>query len=672
MISRYAVGLTAAAAALVLAGTRLARLLRLIASGTSAPGRTRGWAQSLRAEVREVIFQTRLLRWTVPGIAHAVVFWGFVVLLLTIVEAAGELFSPAFAIPGIGHLAVIGLLEDATACAVLIGVGVFAVLRMTGSPSRRGRTSRFYGSHTGAAWLVLAGIALVIVTLLVYRGAAANTGDLPYGSWAFASHGIADAFRSLGGSTNRTIETVFLDANVVVICAFLIFVTYSKHLHIFLAPFNVAFARHPRALGALGSTLDMDPELLSENSSFGVGTIAEFTWKQLLDFATCTECGRCQSRCPAWATGKALSPKLLVMGLRDEMLSSNTKGAGLVPPFRSLVPTVIEPEVLWACTTCGACVEECPVDIEHVDAIVDMRRHEVLMKAVFPSEAAAMLRRIETRGDPFGLGPQSRLEWTDGLGFDVPIAADTMPEDAEYLFWVGCAGALDERARRTTRAIATLLHRAGVGFAVLGPRETCTGDPARRLGNEYLFQTQARQVIDTMDDARVRKVVASCPHCFNTIANEYPDLGGSYEVLHHTELLARLIGDGRLESGRLEESVTYHDPCYLGRHNRVFDEPRSVIDALDGIERFEMGRNRENAFCCGAGGARMWMEEDSGGRINANRAEEAIATGAAIVGTACPYCLVMLDDAMKARGDEAIEVLDVAQLLERATRRTTD
>jgi Fe-S oxidoreductase len=283
-----------------------------------------------------------------------------------------------------------------------------------------------------------------------------------------------------------------------------------------------------------------------------------------------------------------------------------------------------------------------------------------------------MLRRIETRGDPFGLGAQSRLEWTEGLDFDVPVVTDTMPDDAEYLFWVGCAGALDERARHTTRAIATLLRRAGVGFAVLGPRETCTGDPARRLGNEYLFQTQAQQVIDTMDNARVRKVVASCPHCFNTIANEYPDLGGSYEVLHHTELLSRLIADGRLESGHLDTSVTYHDPCYLGRHNRVFDEPRSVIDALDGTERFEMGRNREGAFCCGAGGARMWMEEDSGERVNANRAEEAIATGAAIVGTACPYCLVMLHDAMTARGDEGIEVLDVAQLLERATRRATD
>ena len=686
MLSRYPIGMAVAVLALAVAGARMLRLFRLLGAGAPAPGRTTGWLGRARKELREVVGQQRLLRWTVPGIAHALTFWGFMVLLLTIVEAIGDLFSPTFALPLIGHSAFVGFVEDFFACAVLASLVVFVVIRWREDPRRIDRRSRFFGSHTTAAWIVLGGIAAVMVTLLLYRAAQTNTGDFPYGWWAFASHGLGRALRPLGYGANRTLETVFVDLNVGVIFGFLVFVAYSKHLHIFLAPLNVAFSRQPRALGPLGSTPDMDPEKLTEDSVFGAGKIEDLSWKQLLDLATCTECGRCQSQCPAWATGKPLSPKLLVMDLRDELLSAaprllgaratqpagdvtstgdGSKPAADAPRARALVPEVIDPDVLWSCTTCGACVEQCPVDIEHIDTIVDLRRYQVLMESEFPSEAGLMLRNIENRGDPWGLGPGKRLEWTGGLDFEVPVVAETIPDDVEYLFWVGCAGALDERARKTTQSIARLLHRAGLSFAILGPKESCTGDPARRLGNEFLYQSQAQQNIETLRSAGVRKVITSCPHCFNSISREYPALGGDFEVIHHSQLLAHLVSDRKLAAGRFDATVTYHDPCYLGRHNRVFDEPRSVLDSVEGVQQVEMGRCREKGFCCGAGGARMWLEERHGTRINANRTDEALATGAGVVSTACPYCLIMIDDAVKSagRGDD-VSVLDVAQVLE--------
>ena len=537
MLTRYPIGLAATAVALAVAGWRLSHIFRLVASGRPAPDRLKPRANRARIELQEVVGQRRLLRWTLPGAAHAFTFWGFGVLVLTIIEAYGGLFQRNFAIPGIGHAAFIGFVEDFFACMVLVAVCVFSAIRLRSSPKRKDRASRFYGSHTATAWLTLGMIALVVITLLLYRATQSNIGDFPYGWWAFASHGLGRALRPLGVPANRMLETVFVDLNVVVIMSFLVLVVYSKHLHIFMAPLNVAFTRQPSRLGALDKTPAIDLETMDEDAIFGAGRIGHFTWKQLLDFVSCTECGRCQSQCPAWNTGKPLSPKLVVMDLRDELFRETS---------RALVPDVIADDVLWACTTCGACVEECPVDIEHVDAIIDMRRYAVMNEARFPPEAASMLRNVENRGDPWGLGAARRLEWTAGLDFEVPIVTRSIPDNIEYLFWVGCAGALDERARRTTQALARLMHRAGVSFAVLGPAESCTGDPVRRLGNEYLFQAQARRNIETLTAAGVRKVVASCPHCFNSLSKEYPSLGGNFEVIHHTQLLERLVTEGRL------------------------------------------------------------------------------------------------------------------------------
>jgi len=699
VVLRMTVGLALTAIALAVAGRRLWWLKRLAFSGQPAPERVAAVrahpGRDVETQATEVIGQRKLLKWSVPGAAHAATFWGFIVLLLTIIEAYGNLFSRTFAIPGIGHWAFIGFIEDLFAVGVLVGIATFTVIRLRNNPSREGRKSRFFGSHTRAAWVVLGMIFLVIATLLLYRGAQINTGVFPYKHGAFASEIVGHWLHPLGTGVNSVLEVVFLLGQIAVVMAFAVIVVYSKHLHIALAPLNVLFSRRPNALGPLepmrsnGKVLDFE-EADPDTDVFGLGKIEDFTWKGLLDMATCTECGRCQSQCPAWATGKPLSPKQVILDLRDHAFAKAPYLLAASDDEREKLPDdvkkeaerplvgkdggVIDPDVIWSCTNCGACVEECPVDIEHIDHIDGMRRHQVLIESAFPVEAAGMLRNLENKGDPWGMGEMRRAEWITELDFEIPVVDGTIGPEIEYLFWVGCAGALEDRAKKTTKAIATLLHTAGVKFAVLGPAETCTGDPARRIGNEFVFSMLAQQNVETLNEAGAKKVVASCPHCFNTISREYPQLGGNYEVIHHTQLLARLVAEGRLQPvTAVEEKLTYHDPCFLGRHNKVYTPPREILDAVPGVEATEMHRCKERGFCCGAGGARMWMEERIGKRINTERIEEALALEPDTISTACPYCLVMLGDAVAAKkssGDapDTLEVVDVAQLLARSVR----
>jgi Fe-S oxidoreductase len=698
---RIIIGLVVTAVAVVLASRRLWWLCRLGRAGQRAPERVQAVrehpARDAGVQASEVFGQRKLLKWSVPGVAHFLTFWGFIVLILTIIEAYGDLFSAAFAIPGIGHWAWVGFVEDLFAVGVLAGIVTFAVIRLRASPKREGRASRFDGSHTGAAWLVLFLIFLVIATLLIYRGAQINTGDFPYAHGAFASQIVGHWLAPAGVGANKALETTFILLQLAVILGFGVFVTYSKHLHIALAPVNVLFSRRPDGLGALqpmrsgGKVLDFE-EADPDTDVFGRGKIEDFTWKGMLDMATCTECGRCQSQCPAWLTGKPLSPKMLMLDLRDHafakapyLLAASEEARQKLPDAvkaeagRPLVGDeasngVIDPDVLWSCTNCGACVEECPVDIEHIDHISDLRRHQVLIESAFPAEASSMLKNLENTGDPGGMGGARRREGAEGLGFEVPVVDGTIGAGVEYLFWVGCAGALEDRARKTTRAVAELLHTAGVSFAVLGPAETCTGDPARRIGNEFVYSMLAGQNIATLNEAGARKIVASCPHCFNTLANEYPQLGGDYEVIHHTQLLARLVAEGKLTPVTpVEEKITYHDPCFLGRHNRIFTAPREIMERVPGVQAQEMHRCKERGFCCGAGGARMWMEERIGKRINTERIDEALGTNPDTISTGCPYCLVMLGDAVSAKqssgaAKESLEVVDVAQILVRSVR----
>ncbi len=691
-------GLLMLVATAVIAGRRLWWLNRLIRSGQPAVGRTDEPAVRLQAEVVEVVGQRKLLSWTIPGLAHAFAFWGFCVLGLTIIEAFGALVDRNFSIPVIDQWAWIPFVEDFFAVMVLVALVVFTVIRIMQNPHKLGRASRFYGSHTGAAWLVLFMIFNVIWTLLLYRGAQVNTGNFPYPTqWAFASNWVAGILPA-GEEANEAIETLGLVLNIGVILGFMVLVVYSKHLHIFMAPMNVAFSRRPDALGPLlpmysGTTL-IDFEDPGEDDIFGRGKIEDFTWKGLLDFSTCTECGRCQSQCPAWNTEKPLSPKLLIMELRDHAfakapyLLATEEERGQLPeavraeaerPLVALLEDggVITPDILWSCTSCGACVQQCPVDIEHVDHIMDMRRYQVMIESSFPAELNGLFKNLENKGNPWGMNASGRNTWISEVDFPVRVfgadSEEKLPDDVEWLLWVGCAGAFEDRAKRTTKATAELLHLAGIDFMVLGDGETCTGDPARRSGNEFLFQMLAQANVEVLNEIGVKKIVTTCPHCLNTLGREYPQLGGHYEVVHHTQLLNRLVRDKRLTPlAAVEEKITYHDPCYLGRHNKVYSPPRELIESLPGLTLTEMPRNRERSFCCGAGGARMWMEENLGSRVNVNRTEEALATGAETVAVGCPFCRVMISDGVTGIQQdgraEGVEVMDVAQLLLRSIK----
>ncbi|HLY48477.1 MAG TPA: (Fe-S)-binding protein [Solirubrobacteraceae bacterium] len=627
--------------------TRIAFLWTLIRAAP-AVDRPREIPRRLRNEATIVLGQRKLLQRAAPGLAHAFIFWGFLVLLPSILIAMIGAVDKHATLPWLGHQGWYALLQDIFAVLVLIGVVAALWIRKVQRPER------FRGSHLGEADLILALIATVAATLLLWHATriALGLNEWPR-AWAPVSNALSHLFAR--DAATRILERVFVWAHVLTILAFLAYLPRSKHLHIFTAAINVWLGR-TRSRGRLEPLHFEDPDVPEEDLRFGAGTIADLNVKELLDTFTCTECGRCQDACPAYATGKVLSPKLVIMGLRDQVLAQDSG---------PLVPAAVPEESVWDCVTCGACVQACPVSIEHIDHIVDLRRHLVMVDASFPSEAEPMLRDIERASNPWGRAQSERADWATPLGVRVLEPGDPAPE---YIYWVGCAASFDERAQRSAVSLAKLLQAAEVDFAILGPRESCTGDPARRIGNEYVFQAFAEQNVEVLTDAGVQKVVTACPHCFNTLANEYPDFGAHLDVVHHTELLAELVREGRLAPQGAGGTITYHDSCYLARHNDVLEAPRELVAAVG--TPVEMERSGRQTFCCGAGGAHMWMEERAQ-PINVERVRQAGATGAETLAVACPFCTVMLDDGVQ-DSDSALRVADVATLLAEAVEGQTD
>ncbi|MCW2783532.1 MAG: protein of unknown function cysteine-rich region domain protein, partial [Marmoricola sp.] len=707
-------GLILNAVILPFALKRIVFLFRLITSGKPAPDRIVGVTsrlnKALKNQLVEVLGQKKLLKWSVPGIAHAFVMYAFLILATVYVEAYAVLLSTK----SNAHFLIfnswgpLGFLQDLIGVLCLVGLAIFALIRFKNQPAKLGRKSRFKGSHTTGAWIVLIMIFNVIWSMFLFRGAGEATGNLRYGKWAFASYGVGKLFNGMSDNALSYLEGIGLMLHIGIMLVFLIIVLNSKHLHIFIAPINIMFKRpdSPVALGAVkpmmanGKPVHLeDIDEMDEDTVLGIGSIEDFSWKGLLDMASCTECGRCQSQCPAWNTEKPLSPKMLIMGLRDHaftkapyLLADSEEARTALPAAvlaeaeRPLVGVsegeyawhpdggaIIDNDVLWSCTNCGACVNQCPVDIEHVDHIVDMRRYQVLVEANFPAELNGLFKGLENKGNPWNMNPNARMEWAQGLDFDVKVVGEDVQDltEVDWLFWVGCAGAYEDRAKKTTRAVAELLDMAGVSFAVLGNGETCTGDAARRAGNEFVFQALASANIETFKEHKVKKVVSTCAHCFNTLKNEYSEFGIELEVVHHTQLLNRLVREKKLTPVAAPgptRKITYHDPCFLGRHNQVYSPPRELLEIIPGSEFTEMPRNAERSFCCGAGGARMWMEETIGERINVNRTVEAVETGADQIAVGCPFCRTMLEDGLTSEQDagragENVEVLDVAQLL---------
>ncbi|MGC0363794.1 Fe-S oxidoreductase [Rhodococcus sp. 27YEA15] len=713
----------------VLAVRSIVRTIRL---GQPAPDRFWPFLPRLATMVKEFAAHTRMVKFRTVGWAHWLIMIGFMIGFVTVFQAQGQIFSPTFTWPWVGNTLVYHLFDELLALGTIIGALTLITIRQLNHPRLPARLSRFGGSNFTAAYFVetivlVEGISMLGAKALVlaYTGEHHATSD-------FVSMHLANLLPA-----SATLVSVFAFFKLMAALVWVVVVgrniTWGVAWHRFSAFFNIYFKREDDGGVALGAAKPMmskgKPIVMEEadpdTDTFGAGNIEDFSWKGWLDFTTCTECGRCQSQCPAWNTGKPLSPKLLIMSLRDHgyakapyLLAGGRKDMGgdeiglvdadgnvkeaalaaipeaarleadrkLVGETAELVAAgeqapVIDAETLWSCTNCGACVEQCPVDIEHVDHIIDMRRYQVLIESDFPSELAGLFKNLENKGNPWGQNSKDRLNWINEMDFEIPVFgqdADTF-EDYEYLFWVGCAGAYEDRAKKTTKAVAELLATAGVKFMVLGADETCTGDSARRAGNEFLFQQLAMQNIEMLNsvfegiEQRKRKIVVTCAHCFNALGNEYPEVGGDYEVVHHTQLLNRLVRQKKLiPVASVSEDVTYHDPCFLGRHNKVYDAPRELMEA-SGATLKEMPRHGERSMCCGAGGARMWMEENIGKRINVDRVDEALSTNPKKIATGCPFCRVMLTDGVTARQEsgqgEGVEVVDVAQMmLESVTR----
>lgn len=618
----------------------------------------------IKATLEYALGQKRLIfRETTAGLMHALIFWGFLVISLRTITFFGMGFDANFSLPGMhswlgkAYLFTLNIFLILVCAAVLYGLW----RRLVTKPAR------LTFSIEGVV------ILLVILSLclsdFVFEGARVALNPAHAEPGAFMGPYMAQYFSGYSPAMLKMIMGGAYFAHLFLILGFMNFLPYGKHFHIITAIPNVFFKK-TEPYGKLKS-LDLANENLT---NFGNGRIEQFSWKNYFDWFSCTECGRCTAQCPATNSGKVLNPKELSVMLRDFLYDKQEKflakkegryegpldEQGLIPDEKALLGETIDHEVLWSCTSCRACEEACPVLIEYVQEIVDMRRQLVLMEGNFPAELQTVFQNMERNYNPWGIGFSERANWAKDLG--IPTMAEN--PTVEYLYFVGCAGAFDDKNKKVAVAVSELLKKAGIKFAILGNEEKCNGDSARRIGNEYLAQTLIKENVETMNRYGVKKVFASCPHCFNTIKNEYPEFGGTYEVFHHTELLDQLVKDGVLKPNKaINETITYHDSCYLGRYNEIYDAPRELLEAIPGVKTVEMQNSKDIGRCCGAGGGRMWMEEHHGRRVNQMRLEDVKTTPATTVASACPFCKTMLSDAINETKAEGVVSKDVAELL---------
>lgn len=608
------------------------------------------------------LLQTRMFKDIVPGIMHFIIFWGFITVGLGTAETLLSGVLPSLEVKSLfGEGPILNAFlasQDLGNFAVMCAVS-FAISRRLFFPPPR--LKALAKASKKDAFIVLGLILILMVTELLLMGSKTfleGEHQLPAAALQISST-MAAAFGNLFGIETQAgwllAKNSFWLIHIGALFGFVTFLPFSKHQHLIWVWPNMLFKSH-RGSGRLRPF-----EIKEDAESFGVGAVEQFTWKQLLDGMTCVECGRCTDVCPANSTGKPLDPRLIIHHLKDAMQEAiQVKD---LSQRRALISGVVSRDELWACTTCGACMEACPLHIEHIPAIVDMRRYMTMTEGEIAPELQLTLQNLETYSNPWGISNENRADWAKGLG------VTTMAEksDVDYLFWVGCAGSFDENYKKTTQSIAKILNKSGTTFSILGREEKCNGDTARRVGNEYLANMQISENIETMKRYNVKKIVTGCPHCFNTIKNEYPDFGFNAEVIHHSELIADLLDSGKVTTGDVPEATknaTFHDSCYLGRHNKIYNEPRAALESVLKSPLREMPRTKENGFCCGAGGGRMWMEEHIGERINVNRATEAVATGATTIATACPFCKTMMSDGVKTNGaQDKVQIKDIAEIV---------
>ncbi len=697
-------------AALALFAIRAGELITLLRKARPEK-RTDNMAGRVGEFFKVVLGQSAVLRDPIPGIAHFFTFWGFIIIQFGLLNLILGAFNGS--LPLIGHNRVFATILDVFVVLVLVSLIVFAIRRGIVRP--RQLNSFLHGPWDG--FIILGLIFLVLLTLVMVEGFefAATRGE----AWTPLGALFGPVLTSAGGGFNTVAYRVSWWLHILVVLSFLIYLPRSKHLHLLATPFNVFF-RSYKPKGELPLI-----ENLEEREDYGVSKVEQFTWKQLLDGYACTECGRCNTACPATATGKPLFPKEIILGVKEALFVRSDEILGHDSLFNKLgvagvradktkdekeahhepmVGGTITKDALWSCTTCMACMESCPVEIEHVPKIVDMRRSLVMEESDFPPEVTSLFNNIERNGNPWEISNDKRAEWAASL--NIPLMAEN--PDADVLYWVGCMGSFDQRNQQVATSVAKILLAAKVNFAILGPEETCTGDPARRIGNEYLWQMQAQQNIETLNGygfnttpvtveqaapngassngtnstvptstavataPKHRTIITACPHCFNTLGNEYPQLGGNYDVVHHTVFIDSLLADDRLQlpQGFDQRKLTYHDPCYIGRYNDIYDQPRRTLKVLNSNGVTEMRRNRNKSFCCGGGGGRVWMEEKIGTRVNQARVNEALETNAEVMAAACPFCITMFEDGIKGvEAEEKMKIEDISEIIAHALDR---